>query len=65
MATISPALFIRQVRQELDKVTWPTRKELIATTGSVLVMSAAAALFFFLVDQIIAWLVTAVLGLGA
>jgi preprotein translocase subunit SecE len=65
MATISPALFIRQVRQELDKVTWPSRKELIATTGSVLVMSAAAALFFFVADQIIAWVVTTVLGLGA
>ncbi len=65
MANVSPALFVRQVRQELEKVTWPSRKELVATTGSVLVMSALAALFFFLVDQVIAWVVTAVLGLGA
>ena len=54
MAKISPAQFIREVRQELAKVTWPTRKELVATTLSVLVMSALAALFFFVVDQVIA-----------
>jgi preprotein translocase subunit SecE len=65
MANVSPATFVRQVRQELDKVTWPSRKELIATTISVLAMSAVAAIFFMVVDQIIAWLVQVVLGLGA
>jgi preprotein translocase subunit SecE len=64
MATVSPAQFIRQVRTELDKVTWPSRKELIATTGSVIAMSALAALFFFVVDQVLAWFVQYVLGLG-
>jgi preprotein translocase subunit SecE len=64
MATVSPAQFIRQVRTELDKVTWPSRKELVATTGSVLAMSALAAIFFFLVDQVLAWFVQYVLGLG-
>jgi preprotein translocase subunit SecE len=65
MANVSPATFVRQVRQELDKVTWPSRKELIATTISVLAMSVVAAIFFMVVDQIIAWLVQVVLGLGA
>jgi len=65
MATTSPAQFIRQVRTELDKVTWPSRKELVATTVSVLAMSIAAAIFFFLVDQIIAWIVQLVPGMGA
>ena len=64
MATVSPAQFIRQVRTELDKVTWPSRKELIATTGSVIAMSALAALFFFVVDQVLAWFVGYVLHLG-
>jgi preprotein translocase subunit SecE len=64
MATVSPAQFIRQVRTELDKVTWPSRKELVATTGSVLAMSALAAIFFFVVDQVLAWFVQYVLGLG-
>jgi len=64
MATVSPAQFIRQVRTELDKVTWPSRKGLVATTGSVLAMSALAAIFFFVVDQVLAWFVQYVLGLG-
>jgi preprotein translocase subunit SecE len=64
MARTSPAQFVREVRQELSKVTWPTRKELIVTTASVFAMAIAAALFFFMVDQIIAWVVQLVLGLG-
>ena len=65
MAKTSPAQFIREVRQELAKVTWPTRKETVATTLSVLAMSALAALFFFVVDQVIAYGVRLILGLGA
>jgi preprotein translocase subunit SecE len=64
MAKTSPAQFVREVRQELAKVTWPTRKELAVTTMSVFVMAIAMAIFFFVVDQIIAWVVQAVLGLG-
>ena len=55
---------MREVRQEVSKVTWPNRKELLFTTISVLAMSAVAALFFFLVDQIIAWVIQLILGLG-
>jgi preprotein translocase subunit SecE len=65
MAKTSPAQFIREVRQEMAKVTWPSRRELIATTVSVLAMSAAAALFFFVADQLIAFGVRLILGLGA
>ena len=65
IAKVSPAQFIREVRQELAKVTWPTRKETVATTLSVLAMSALAALFFFVVDQVIAFGVRLILGLGA
>ncbi len=65
MAKTSPAQFMREVRQELAKVTWPSRKELVATTLSVLAMSALAAVFFFLVDQLIAYAIQLVLGLGA
>ncbi|MEZ5866383.1 MAG: preprotein translocase subunit SecE [Geminicoccaceae bacterium] len=64
MAKTSPAQFVREVRQEIGKVTWPTRKELIVTTISVLVMSALAALFFFVVDQVIAFSIKFLLGLG-
>jgi len=64
MAKTSPAQFVREVRQELSKVTWPSRRELTVTTISVFVMAAIMALFFFLVDQIIAWLIRLILGIG-
>jgi len=64
MAKTSPAQFVREVRQELAKVTWPSRRELTVTTISVFAMAALAALFFFVVDQLLAWLVRLVLGIG-
>ncbi len=64
MARTSPAQFVREVRQEMAKVTWPTRKEVVVTTVSVFGMAIAAAIFFFLVDQIIAVAIEMVLGIG-
>jgi len=64
MAKTSPAQFIREVRQEASKVTWPTRKETGITTAMVFMMVVLAALFFFLVDTIVAKVVQLVLGLG-
>ncbi|MGE4221631.1 MAG: preprotein translocase subunit SecE [Alphaproteobacteria bacterium] len=65
MATkTSPAQFIRQVRQEFDKITWPTRRETMVTTIMVFIMVIVASLFFLIADQIIAWLVKFVLGIG-
>jgi preprotein translocase subunit SecE len=64
MLKTSPAQFVREVRQELAKVTWPPRSELLQMTVMVFLMSALAALFFFGVDQVIALLVRLVLGLG-
>ncbi len=53
MAKIEPAQFVREVRQETAKVTWPSRKETLVTTGLVLALSSLAALFFLVVDQLI------------
>tara|TARA_B100000676_G_scaffold238379_1_gene238764 strand:+ start:148 stop:345 length:198 start_codon:yes stop_codon:yes gene_type:complete len=64
MAKTSPAQFIREVRQEANKVTWPTKKETGVTTVMVFIMVFIAALFFLLTDQVIAWAVRLVLGLG-
>ncbi len=64
MAKTSPIEFLRQVRQETSKVTWPTRKETLITTAMVFVMGAVAALFFFLVDMVLRTGVQFVLGLG-
>lgn len=64
MAKTSPAQFIREVRQEANKVTWPSRKETGISTAMVFVMVIVAAIFFLLVDQVMAWGVKLILGLG-
>ena len=53
MATSNPFQFIQQVRSEVSKITWPTRREVLLTTIMVFVMSAIAALIFALVDLLI------------
>ena len=65
MAKIDPTEFFRQVRQEVSRVTWPTRKETGVTTAMVFVMVFIAAIFFFVVDQILSQGVRFILGLGA
>jgi preprotein translocase subunit SecE len=64
MAKTSPGEFIRQVRQETAKVTWPTRKETAVTTVMVFIMVTVCAIFFLLVDQVLSMGVRALLGLG-
>lgn len=64
MAKPTPAEYVRQVRQEISKVTWPSRKETGLTTLTVFIMVVLAALFFFVVDQIIAFVVQLLLGVG-
>jgi preprotein translocase subunit SecE len=65
MARTSPAEFLRQVRQEVSRVTWPTRKELTQTTAMVFLMAVTVAVFFFLVDEVLGVFVRFVLGIGA
>lgn len=42
--------FIGDVRAEVDKISWPSRKEVIITTIIVFVIALIASLFFALVD---------------
>ena len=64
MALINPIQFFRQVRQEVNKVNWPTRRETAISTGMVVVMVVLASIFFLLVDQFFAWAVRLIFGLG-
>jgi preprotein translocase subunit SecE len=64
MAKTSPGEFLQQVRAEGAKVTWPTRKETMITTGMVFVMVVLASLYFLLTDQVIRLLIQSLLGLG-
>ena len=64
MAKTNAAEFIQQVRQEVSRVTWPSRKETVVTTAMVFVMVFIAAAFFFLVDQVFSAGVRLIFGLG-
>jgi preprotein translocase subunit SecE len=54
--------FFREVRSEFGRVTWPSRQELIGSTGVVLVFSVAFAAFIGMFDLIIAFIWGVLLG---
>jgi preprotein translocase subunit SecE len=60
----APAKFVREVRAEMAKVTWPSRKETLVTTGLVFAMAALAAIFFFIVDRLAGFGVRALFGVS-
>jgi preprotein translocase subunit SecE len=62
MAKTSPTEFLQQVRQEVARVTWPSRKETMVTSAMVFAMVFVAAAFFFLVDQALSYGVRLVFG---
>lgn len=61
----NPFTFLQQVRSEIAKVTWPTRKETVTTTIMVFIMIVLAALFFLSVDTILGWIISALLEFGS
>ncbi|HHI71880.1 MAG TPA: preprotein translocase subunit SecE [Rhodobacteraceae bacterium] len=63
MARTNPIQFIQQVRAEISKIVWPTRREVLLTTIMVFTLSALTAIFFSLVDLTIKSGLTAILGM--
>jgi len=64
MTKTNPFEFIQQVRSETEKVTWPTMRETLITSIMVLIMVVLTAIFFFFADQVLAWVVGLILGIG-
>ncbi len=64
MAKTSPGEFVRQVRAETAKVSWPTRRETLTTTIMVLIMTTVLSLFFLGVDQVLGRVVKLLLSLA-
>ncbi|GHC40151.1 MULTISPECIES: preprotein translocase subunit SecE [Gemmobacter] len=62
MAKVNPLQFIQQVRTEVGKVVWPSRREVVLTTIMVFIMAALSATFFSLVDLAIRSGLSAVVG---
>ncbi len=55
MTLTNPLKFIQQVRSEVSKVVWPTRREVVLTTIMVLIFATIMAVFFSLTDLLIRW----------
>ncbi|MFO1089832.1 MAG: preprotein translocase subunit SecE [Hyphomicrobiales bacterium] len=64
MAKFNPVEYLQEVRQEVNKVTWPTRRETMITTVMVLIMVFLASIFFFVVDAVLQAIVHRVLFLS-
>ncbi|MCK5574760.1 MAG: preprotein translocase subunit SecE [Sphingomonadales bacterium] len=64
MAKTSPGQFVRQVRQEVSKVSWPSQREATVTSIMVFIMVLVMSLFFLAADKILSSGVQFVLGLG-
>ena len=61
-ARTNPLQFIQQVRAEVSKVVWPTRREVLMTTAMVFVMATLFAIFFAIVDILIRFGLNLIIG---
>ncbi len=60
----TPAQFVRQVRQELQKVTWPARRDTFISSAIVIVLIFLFAIFFLLTDQLWSFLIKKIIEIG-
>lgn len=61
----TPGTFMKQVRNEMTKVTWPSRRETTQSVIAVFIMVTLIAIFLFLADQLMAWIISLILGIGS
>ena len=61
----NPLKYVQQVRNEVSKIVWPTRKETMTTTFMVFVMAAIVALFFFIIDTLTSNILDIILKLAS
>ena len=63
MAKTNPFEFLQQVREEGNKVAWPSRREITISTVMVFIMVVVASIFFLIVDGVLNWGVKALFGI--
>jgi len=62
---ISPALFVRQVRQEMQKITWAPRRDTFMSSAIVILLIILFSLFFLLTDQIWSFSIKQIIKIGS
>ena len=61
---MKPIRYLQEIKSEIAKVTWPTRRETTVTSLMVLIFVFVAAIFFLISDRILSWIVALILGIG-
>jgi len=61
---LNPLKFIQSVKQEANKVTWTTRKDVLVGSVMVFVLASISAIFFLLLDQIYKYLLDLILAIN-
>ena len=61
---MKPIRYLQEIKSEITKVTWPTRRETTVTSLIVLIFVFVAAIFFLISDRILSWIVALILGIG-
>jgi preprotein translocase subunit SecE len=51
----SPTTFLKGTKEELDKVVWPSRQQLISESLAVILMVSLSAVVIYLVDKLFGW----------
>jgi preprotein translocase subunit SecE len=54
--------YIDEVKAEMRRVTWPNRKEVLATTWVVIAVTFLLSAYFFVVDNIVNSIVTKIIN---
>jgi len=65
MSKLNIIEFYRETRREIAKVSWPTRRETVVTTGLIVAMALAAGVFFYIADQSLSYAISKLLGMRA
>lgn len=53
---VSPANFLQETKEELNKVVWPSRQQLISESAAVIFMVSLSATLIYLVDGLFKWI---------
>jgi len=58
----SPTKFLKEVRGELNQVTWPPQKEVVRLTGTVVLISLIVGVYIGILDLLFTKLIQLLIG---
>lgn len=61
-AGFNPVTFLQESKEELNKVVWPSRQQLLSESAAVLLMVTLSASSIYLIDNLFSWAAKQVFG---